>query len=82
MEEGIATKEDIDKAYRLASNPLMGPFELGDFSGLDTRLTVSIALQEVFGERFKPTQILRNLVRLGRVWWKTGRVFYDYSIQR
>lgn len=82
LEEGIATKEDIDKACRLAFNHPMGPFELDDFSGLDTRLNVSIALEQVLGERFKPTQILRNLVRSGRLGRKSGRGFYNYLGER
>jgi len=82
LEEGIATKEDIDKACRLAFNHPMGPFELNDFSGLDTRLNVSLALEEVLGGRFKPTQILRNLVRAGCLGRKSGRGFYDYTSER
>jgi len=79
LEEGIATAEDIDKACRLAFNHPMGPFELSDFSGLDTRFNVTQALEEALGDRFKPTQTLRNYVRAGRLGRKTGRGFYDYS---
>lgn len=79
LEEGIASSEDIDKACRLAFNHPMGPFELSDFSGLDTRLMVNSSLEEAFGERFKPTQTLRNFVRAGRLGRKTGRGFYDYT---
>lgn len=78
LEEGIATKHDIDKACRLAFNHPMGPFELNDFSGLDTRLNIGLALEKALGERFKPTQSLWNLVRAGRLGRKSGRGFYDY----
>ena len=78
FEEGIATQEDIDKACRLAFNHPMGPFELNDFSGLDTRLNIGLALEKALGERFKPTQTLHNLVRAGRLGRKSGRGFYDY----
>lgn len=79
LEEGIATKEDIDKACRLAFNHPMGPFELSDYSGLDTRLMVVSALEGAIGDRFKPTQTLRNLVRAGRLGRKSGRGFYEYK---
>jgi 3-hydroxybutyryl-CoA dehydrogenase len=78
-EEGIATKEDIDKACRLGFNHPMGPFELDDFSGLDTRLNIGLALEKALGDRFKPTQILHNLVRAGRLGQKVGRGFYDHK---
>jgi len=79
LEEGIATAEDIDKACRLAFNHPMGPFELSDFSGLDTHFAVTQALEDALGDRFKPTQTLRNFVRAGRLGRKTGRGFYNYS---
>ena len=79
VEEGIASAEDVDKACRLAFNHPMGPLELSDFSGLDTRLNVTTALESALGERFKPTRSVRNLVNAGRLGRKTGRGFYDYS---
>ncbi|GAB4264405.1 MAG: 3-hydroxyacyl-CoA dehydrogenase NAD-binding domain-containing protein [Deferrisomatales bacterium] len=79
LAEGVATKEDIDKACRLAFNHPMGPFELADFSGLDTALSVADALAQAFGERFRSPQTLRNLVAAGRLGRKTGRGWYDYS---
>ncbi len=78
LQEGIATREDIDKACRLAFNHPMGPFELGDFTGLDTHFSVSVALEDALGERFKPPQVLRNLVRAGHLGRKSGRGFYGY----
>ena len=79
LEEGIATKEDIDKACRLAFNHPMGPFELADFSGLDTKLSVSDALNQSFGDRFRSPQTLRNLVAAGHLGRKAGKGWFNYS---
>ncbi len=79
LEEGLATREDIDKACRLAFNHPMGPFELADFSGLDTKLSVSDALTAAFGERFRSPQNVRNLVSAEHLGRKSGRGWYDYS---
>ena len=79
FEEGLATKEDIDKACRLAFNHPMGPFELDDFSGLDTRLNICFALENALGPRFKPTRTLRNLVYAKRLGRKSGEGFFKYS---
>ena len=79
LEEGIATVEDIDKACRLGFGHPMGPFQLSDFSGLDTGLQVRQNLFEAYGERYRPTPTQLNLVRAGHFGRKTGRGFYDYS---
>ncbi len=78
-EEGIASREDIDKAIRLGLNYPMGPLELADLVGLDTMLMASEGLVEAFGDRFRPPQILRKLVEAGHFGKKTGKGFYDYS---
>jgi 3-hydroxybutyryl-CoA dehydrogenase len=79
LEEGVATKEDIDTACRLAFNHPMGPFELADFSGLDTKLAVADAMSQMFGERFRSPQTIRNLVAAGHLGRKSGRGWYNYS---
>jgi 3-hydroxybutyryl-CoA dehydrogenase len=79
LEEGIATREDIDKACRLAFNHPMGPFELADFSGLDTKLYVADALHQSFGDRFRSSQTLRNMVAARHHGRKTGKGWYKYN---
>lgn len=79
LEEGVTSKEDIDKAVRLGLNHPMGPFELVDLTGLDTTLSVAEAMTEVYGDRFRPPNLLRNMVRAGRVGRKVGRGMYDYG---
>ncbi len=79
LEEGIASAEDIDKACRLGFGHPMGPFELSDFSGLDTSLKVRQRLFETYGERYRPTSTMVNLVNAGHYGRKTGRGYHDYS---
>jgi 3-hydroxybutyryl-CoA dehydrogenase len=78
-EEGIASIEDIDKACRLAFGHPMGPFETSDLVGLDSGVRVRMALADVYGERFRPTQTRINLVEAGNYGRKTGRGFYKYD---
>jgi 3-hydroxybutyryl-CoA dehydrogenase len=66
LELGVATVRDIDIAMRLGYGYPMGPFELGDLVGLDTRLRNLEALyDETHEEKFKPPEMLRKLVREG-----------------
>lgn len=74
-EEGIASKEDIDKAIKLGLNYPMGPFALADYVGLDTMLFASEGLMEAFGDRFRAPQTLVKLVEAGHLGRKTGKVF-------
>jgi 3-hydroxybutyryl-CoA dehydrogenase len=79
LEEGVATKEDIDKAIRLGLNHPMGPLELADLTGLDTTLSVAEAMTEAYGERFRSPNVLRTLVRAKHYGRKTGRGMYTYE---
>jgi len=79
LEEGIASAGDIDKACKLAYNHPMGPFELMDLIGLDTVLAVMESLHGAYGERFRPSLLLRQMVAAGRLGRKSGSGFYDYQ---
>ncbi len=77
LEEGVASREDIDAAVRLGLNHPMGPLELADYIGLDTVLLIADAMAEAYGERFRAPQTLRRLVEAGRLGRKAGGGFYD-----
>ena len=79
LEQGIATAEDIDTALKLGLNHPMGPFELVDLVGLDTRLAVLRFLHEKLGEKYKPADLLVKYVEEGRLGKKVGRGVYDYG---
>jgi 3-hydroxybutyryl-CoA dehydrogenase len=79
LAEGVASAEDIDKAMRMAFNHPMGPLELGDLTGWDTRLKVLQYLHEVLGEKFRPCPLIIKMVKAGRYGRKVGRGVYDYD---
>lgn len=79
LQEGVASAEEIDKAIKLGLNYPMGPFELGDLVGLDTRLNNLKYLHEKLGEKYRPAPLLEQYVKAGRLGRKTGRGVYDYS---
>jgi len=79
FEEGLASKEDIDKTLRLALGHPMGQFELADFSGLDIEVPISEGLRRIYGDRFRLPQILLQLVNSGRLGKKSGKGWYDYN---
>ncbi len=79
LEEGVATAQDIDTALKLGFNFPMGPLELGDMNGLDTYLHALEGLTEAYGDRFRPTVGLRNMVAANRLGRKTGVGFYEYD---
>jgi 3-hydroxybutyryl-CoA dehydrogenase len=76
--EGVASARDIDKALKLGLNHPMGPFELVDLVGLDTRLSILEYLHRSLGEKYRPCPLLAQYVRAGRLGRKVGRGVYDY----
>jgi 3-hydroxybutyryl-CoA dehydrogenase len=78
LQEGIASAPDIDKALKLGLNHPMGPFELVDLVGLDTRLSILEYLHKSLGEKYCPAPLLVQYVKAGRLGRKSGRGVYEY----
>ena len=76
--EGVASARDIDKALKLGLNHPMGPFELVDLVGLDTRLSSLEYLHRTMGEKYRPCPLLVQYVKAGRLGRKVGKGVYDY----
>jgi len=80
LDEGFATREDIDAAVNLGLGHPMGPLQLLDLIGLDTALFVANVLFDEFKEPlFAPPPLLKRMVTAGRLGRKTGRGFYEYG---
>jgi 3-hydroxybutyryl-CoA dehydrogenase len=79
LQEGTATAEDIDTALRLGFNHPMGPLELGDLTGWDTRLAVLQYLHQTLGEKFRPCPLIIKMVAAGRLGRKAGQGVYRYE---
>jgi 3-hydroxybutyryl-CoA dehydrogenase len=81
LQEGVASAPDIDKAIKLGLNHPMGPFEMADLVGLDTRLHILEYLYDALGEKFRPCPLMVQYVKAGRLGRKVGRGVYDYPQQ-
>jgi 3-hydroxybutyryl-CoA dehydrogenase len=80
MVEGVASASDIDKTLKLGLGYPMGPLELADLVGLDTRLRNLEYLHETLGETYRPSPLLRKRVAAaGHLGKKSGRVIYEYD---
>ena len=79
LQDGVASARDVDKALKLGLNHPMGPFELVDLVGLDTRLSILQYLHRTLGEKFRPCPLLEEYVRAGRLGKKVGRGVYEYG---
>lgn len=79
LEEGTATREDIDTTMKLGTNVPMGPLTLADFIGLDTCLSIIQVLHQGFNDdKYKPAPLLEKMVAAGHLGRKTKKGFYDY----
>jgi 3-hydroxybutyryl-CoA dehydrogenase len=79
LEEGVGTREDIDKGMELGCGHPMGPLRLLDFVGLDTTYAIAeIMFDEYREKRFAPPPLLKRMVLAGRYGKKSGRGFYEY----
>jgi len=78
-DEGVASKEDMDRGLKLGTNVPMGPLELADHVGLDIVLNASETLHEELGDRYKPAYLLKRKVEAGDLGKKTGTGFYEYG---
>ena len=80
LEEGFATKEDIDTAVKLGLGHPMGPFELLDLIGLDTMMAVADVLYDEFKDPdVAPPPLARRMLHAGLLGRKSGKGFYDYG---
>ncbi|MGE5278877.1 MAG: 3-hydroxyacyl-CoA dehydrogenase family protein [Acidobacteriota bacterium] len=80
LEEGVGTREDIDRGMELGCGHPMGPLKLLDFVGLDTTYAIAeIMFDEYREKRFAPPPLLKRMVLAGRYGRKSGRGFYEYG---
>jgi len=77
--EGIADRDDIDKAITLGLNWPMGPLKLMDYLGLDTTLSITEVLEREIASKYKSCPLLRQMTRAGLLGRKTGKGFYDWE---
>ena len=79
LQEGLGSPKDIDKALKLGLNHPMGPFEMVDLVGLDTRLQILEYLHKTLGEKYRPAPLMVKYVKAGRLGRKVGKGVYDYT---
>ena len=80
VDEGVADPEDIDKAIKLGLNWPMGPLRLLDYVGLDTALNIiQVFMEEFQDSKYRPSPLLKQMVRAGQLGRKSGRGFYDWG---
>lgn len=77
--EGVAERDDIDKAIKLGLNWPMGPLMLLDYIGADTTLAIAEVLTKELDPKFHPTTGLKQTVKAQLLGRKTGKGFYDWT---
>lgn len=79
--EGLASREEIDKAMKLGAGMPMGPLELADMIGLDTLYAIVLVFYEEFKDpKYRPHPVFATMVRAGYYGRKSGKGFYDYDV--
>jgi 3-hydroxybutyryl-CoA dehydrogenase len=80
LDAGVASFEDIDTAVEKGLNWPMGPFRLGDFSGLDVTYNARLHMYRATGdERYRPSPQLEAKVKAGKLGRKSGEGWYRYE---
>ena len=80
IQEGVAEPEDVDKAIKLGLNWPMGPLQLLDYVGLDTTFNITqVFMNEFQDSKYRPSPVLREMVRAGMLGRKSGKGFYEWS---
>jgi 3-hydroxybutyryl-CoA dehydrogenase len=80
--EGVADRDDIDKAIKLGLNWPMGPLMLLDYIGADTTMSIAEVLEEGISPKFHPSTGLKQMVRANLLGRKTGKGFYDWTAKK
>jgi 3-hydroxybutyryl-CoA dehydrogenase len=81
LERGVASIQDLDRAMQLGCGHPMGPLTLLDYIGLDTVVRIGEIMFDAYREpRYAAPPLLRRMVVAGFYGRKSGRGFYDYSV--